>query len=154
MILMALQQVTSPGFNTPRHHRKCLPARQQMSFRGRDRQLARKGTIIVLFTSKKLIAFDVLPKGSTFNQRYFMKNIFPDLKTAKLNFWRQKTVPTFWEHMDNSVCHGGSKIMSKIQKNHIFRNVAPALFPRYTPGRFFALWDVNADPERPRVFLK
>jgi hypothetical protein len=42
MILMASQQATSLGFNTPRRPRKCLPVRQQMSFRGRGRKLARK----------------------------------------------------------------------------------------------------------------
>jgi hypothetical protein len=35
-------QAASSGFNTLRHPRKCLPARQQMSFRGSDRQLAQK----------------------------------------------------------------------------------------------------------------
>jgi hypothetical protein len=39
--LTASQQATSHGFSTPCHPRKYLPVRQQMSFRGRGRQLAR-----------------------------------------------------------------------------------------------------------------
>jgi hypothetical protein len=36
-----IAEAMSPGFNTPRDPRKCLPVRQQISFRGRGRQLAR-----------------------------------------------------------------------------------------------------------------
>jgi hypothetical protein len=91
MILMALQQAASPGFNSPQHSRKCLLVRQQILFRPRGRQLARKTMIAAFFTAKKLIVFDVLPRGGTFNQLYFINGIFPDLKTANLNFRRQKT---------------------------------------------------------------
>jgi hypothetical protein len=45
----------------------------------------------VFFTPEKLVMFDVLPRCSTFNQLYFIDNIFLDLKTANLNFRRQKT---------------------------------------------------------------
>jgi hypothetical protein len=69
--------------------------------------------ITVFFTTKKLIVLDVLPRGSTFNQLYFIKNIFPDLKTANLNFRRQKIGSTFWPHTDNSTCHDWSKVTSK-----------------------------------------
>jgi hypothetical protein len=41
--------------------------------------------ITVYFTAMKLTVLDVLPTGSTFNQLYFIKDIFPDLKTANLN---------------------------------------------------------------------
>jgi hypothetical protein len=58
--------------------------------------------ITVFFTAKKLIRFDVLPRGSTLNQPYFVKNIFPDLQTTNLNFQRQKTGSDFWARMDNS----------------------------------------------------
>jgi hypothetical protein len=37
-----------------------------------------KTIITVFFTTKKLVVFDVLPRGSTFNQQYFINNIFPD----------------------------------------------------------------------------
>jgi hypothetical protein len=116
MILMTWQQATSPGFHTPRHPRKYLPIRQQMSFRGRGRQLAGKIMMMVFFTAKKLIGFDVLPRDSTFNQLYFINNIFTDLKTANLNFRRQKTGLTFSVHMDRSMCHDGSKVHQKLRR--------------------------------------
>jgi hypothetical protein len=48
-----------------------------------------KTMVTVFFTAKKLIMFDVLLRGSTFNQLYFINNISPDLKTANLKFWCQ-----------------------------------------------------------------
>jgi hypothetical protein len=54
-----------------------------------------KTMITVFFTVKKLIALDVLPRGSTFKQLYFINNIFPDLKIANLKFGRQKTESAF-----------------------------------------------------------
>jgi hypothetical protein len=50
-----------------------------------------KTMITVFFTAEKLIVFDVLPRGSTFSQLYFINNIFPDSKTTNLKFRRQKT---------------------------------------------------------------
>jgi hypothetical protein len=67
MILMASQQAIRPGFNTPRHPRKYVLVRQQMSFGGRSGQLAPKPMITVFFTAKKLHVFDVIPRGSTSN---------------------------------------------------------------------------------------
>jgi histone-lysine N-methyltransferase SETMAR len=90
---------------------------------------ANRTGITVSFTAKKFIVFDILPRGNTFNQRYFINNIFLDLKTAHLNFRRQKTGSAFWVHVDNSMCHNGSKVTSKIKKNHILG----MLHPPYSP---------------------
>jgi hypothetical protein len=51
--------------------------------------------ITVFFAAKKLIVFDVLPRGNTFNQLYFINNTFPDLKIANLNFRCQNGRSTF-----------------------------------------------------------
>jgi histone-lysine N-methyltransferase SETMAR len=96
--------------------------------------------IAMFFTAKKFILFDVLPRGSTFNQMYFTNTIFPDLKTANLNFRRQKTKPTFWVYMDNSMCHNGSKVTSKTKKNHISRIRHPAYSPDVSPCNFWFFW--------------
>jgi hypothetical protein len=93
--------------------------------------------IPVFSTAKKLTVFDVLPRGSTFNQLYFINNIFPDLTTANLNFRRQKTGSTFWVHMDNSMRHKGSKVTSKIKKNHILRTPHPLYSPDISPCDFW-----------------
>jgi hypothetical protein len=92
---------------------------QQMSFRGRGRQLARKSLISVSFSAKKPIVFDVLLRNGTFNQLYSINSIFPGLKTTNLSFWPQKTELIFRVHMDNSMCHNGSKVTLKIKKNRI-----------------------------------
>jgi hypothetical protein len=76
---------------------------------------AKKIMITVCFTAKKLLMFDVLPEDSTFNQLYFINNIFPDLKTVNLKFRRQKTGSTLWVRMDNSVRHHGPKVTSKLR---------------------------------------
>jgi hypothetical protein len=77
---------------------------------------AKQTMITVFFTIKKLIMFDVLPRHSTFNQLHFINKIFPDLKTVNLNFRRQKTGSTFGVHMDTSMCHGRSKVPSKLRR--------------------------------------
>jgi hypothetical protein len=135
MIFMALQQATSPGFNTPQHPRKCLLVRQQMSFRGRGRRWRENNT--VFFTAKKFMVFDVLPRGSIFNQLYFTNNMFPDLETANLNFQHQKGGSNFWVHMKLSMCESGSKIMSKIKKNHISRMPYPPDSPYISLRNFW-----------------
>jgi hypothetical protein len=91
MILMAPPQATSSGFNTPCHPQKGRPVRQPMSFLGHAGQPAGKTMITVFFTTKILIVFSALPRGSTLNQRYFINNTFPDLERANLNCQRQKT---------------------------------------------------------------
>jgi hypothetical protein len=83
--------------------------------------------ITVFLTAKKLIALDILQRASTFSVLYFINYIFPDLKIADLNFWRQKTGLTFWVHMDNYIRHNRSKVTSKIKKNHISRIPRPPI---------------------------
>jgi hypothetical protein len=90
---------------------------------------AKETLVTVFFTAEKLITLPVLPRGSPFSQPDFINNIFPDLKTANLIFRRQKTGSAFWMHMNNAMCHRGSKAISKIQKNHISRMPRPPYSP-------------------------
>jgi hypothetical protein len=59
--------------------------------------------MMIFFTACQLIMLDVLPKGSKFNQQYFVDDVFPDLKMENLNFRRRRPLATFWVHMDNSM---------------------------------------------------
>jgi hypothetical protein len=86
---------------------------------------AKKTLIKVFFTAKKPIVLAVFRRDSIFNQLYFINNIFPDFKTVNLICQRQKIGLTLWVHMKNSMCHNGSKVMSKIQKNRISRMPHP-----------------------------
>jgi hypothetical protein len=72
--------------------------------------------IRAFFTAKKLIMFDDLLRGSTFNQLYFINNIFPDLETGNLNFRRQKTGSTLWVQMDHFMWHDGRKLRQKLRR--------------------------------------
>jgi hypothetical protein len=106
--------------------------------------------ITMFFTAKKLIMLDVFPKRSTFNQLYFINNIFPDLKTASLNFRHQRTGSTFWAHMGNSMCHNGLKVTSKIKKNYISRMLDPPYSRDRSPrdsGLFGMLRQILRDGE-------
>jgi hypothetical protein len=80
---------------------------------------AKTTMITVFFTAKELIVLGVLPRGSIFNQLYFINRIFPDVTTTNLIFRRQKTAITFWVQTDNSICHNGSNVTSKMKKNPI-----------------------------------
>jgi hypothetical protein len=93
--------------------------------------------ITVFFTAKTLIMSDVLPRGSAFNQLYFINTIFPDLQTADLTFRHQKTRSTFWLHTENSMCHNGSKVTSKMKKNRISRMLCPPYSPDISPCDFW-----------------
>jgi hypothetical protein len=54
-----------------------------------------KAMIMILFTARQLILLDVLPKGSKFNQQYFIDYVLPDLKMENRNFCRRMPLATF-----------------------------------------------------------
>jgi hypothetical protein len=73
---------------------------------------AKETMMTIFFTARQLILLDVLPKGSKFNQQYFIDYVFPDLKTENWTFRRRMPLATFWVHTDNSMGHNGSKVVS------------------------------------------
>jgi hypothetical protein len=97
---------------------------------------AKRTMIEPFFTARKLIVLEVLPKGRKFKQQYFIDYIFPDLKRANMNFHRREIGRTFWVHMDNSLCHNGSKITSKFAKHHFSRMPHPPDSPDIRPCDF------------------
>jgi hypothetical protein len=90
---------------------------------------AKKAMIMIFFTGRQLTLLDVLPKGSRFNQQYLIDSVFPDLKTENRNFRGRMPRPTFWVHMDNSMCHNWSTVVLKFDKHHLAR----LLHPPYSP---------------------
>jgi hypothetical protein len=78
-----------------------------------------KTMVTIFFTARQLIRLDVLPKGSKFNQQYFIDYAYPCFKTENRKFRRRMPLATFWVHMDNSVCHNRSKVVSTFDKHHI-----------------------------------
>jgi hypothetical protein len=49
----------------------------------------------IFFTACQLILLEVLPKGSKFDQQYFVDYVFPDLKMENQNLRRRMPVATF-----------------------------------------------------------
>jgi histone-lysine N-methyltransferase SETMAR len=97
----------------------------------------KKTMITVFFTGRKLIVLDILPKGSRFNQLYFVDYIFPDLERENRNFHRRIPDATFCVHMDNSMCHNGSKVAAKFEKYHVIRSPHPPYSPDTSPCDFW-----------------
>jgi histone-lysine N-methyltransferase SETMAR len=139
------QHTTAPSKTFARSAADIIPRTRQAR--------ERKTMITVFFTAKKLILFDVLPRGSTFNQLYFINNVFPEFKTADLNFRCQKTGSTFWVHIDSSMCHNESKVTSKIKKNHISKMSHSPYSPDMSPCDFW-LFGMLKQILRSRVFLE
>jgi histone-lysine N-methyltransferase SETMAR len=140
MTLKELQRVISPNSGTVIHLKQCLRGRHPRLFQGRGKQLVRKIMITIFFTACQLILLDVLPKGSKFNQQYFIDHVFPDLKMENRNFGRRMPLATFWVHMDNSMCYNGSKVVSKFDKHHIARLPHPPYSPDLSPCNFWLFW--------------
>lgn len=79
----------------------------------------KESMITLFFTERKLIVLSVLPKDRKYDQLYFVRNIFPDLKKANMKYQRRKPGSAFWVQMDNSMYRNGSKIDSKFGKHGV-----------------------------------
>jgi hypothetical protein len=78
---------------------------------------AKKTMITIFFTARQLIMLDVLPKGSKFNQQYFIDYVPSDLKTENRNFRCRMQIATFgctwiiqWVTMGQNSCHNSTSI--------------------------------------------
>jgi hypothetical protein len=60
-----------------------------------------KTTVAIFFTSTGLLVLNVLPKGTKFNQDYFIDTVLPNLHSEKRRIARRKGLPSFSVHMDN-----------------------------------------------------
>jgi hypothetical protein len=86
------------------HCKVCAQSRAEVIERTRQPIGAKHAMITVFFTAQKLIVFDVLPKDSKFNYRYFINYGLPGLTNAFLNFRGRMSQLIFWMHMNSSLC--------------------------------------------------
>jgi hypothetical protein len=94
------------------------------------REISGQQTLLPIFVpSRRLLVLKPLPKGTQFNQGYFVDATFPGLCNEKRRISRKKSFPAFSVHMDNSMCHNGNKISEKLTKGSIER----APHPLYSP---------------------
>jgi histone-lysine N-methyltransferase SETMAR len=135
--LKELQQVMSPGSGTVIHLEQCLRGRHPRLFQGRGKQLARREQRERFLHCTSIVPVGCTIKGSKFNQQYFIDYVFLDLKTENQNFRRRMLLATFWVHMDNSMCHDGSKVVLKFDKHRIERSPHPPYSRDLSPCDFW-----------------
>jgi hypothetical protein len=81
--------------------------------------------VTIIFTSTRLLVLNFLPKGTKFNQDYFIDTVLPNLYSGKRRITRRKGLPSFPVHMDNLMCHNDAKFTEKLEKRHITRASHP-----------------------------
>jgi histone-lysine N-methyltransferase SETMAR len=109
---------------------------------------AKKTMVTIFFTSTRFLVLNFLPKGTKFNQDYFIDTVLPNLYSEKRRIARRKGLPSFSVHVDNSMCHNGAMITEKLEKRHIARAPHSPYLPDLSPCDF---WDLEAEVKE-RVF--
>jgi histone-lysine N-methyltransferase SETMAR len=98
---------------------------------------AKKTRVTIFFISTRLLMLNFLPKGTKFNQDYFIDTVLPNLYSEKRRIARCKGVLCFSAHMDNSMCHNGARITEKLEKRNITRAPHPPDSPDLSPCDFW-----------------
>jgi hypothetical protein len=93
--------------------------------------------ITIFFTSRRLLVLEALPKGTKFNQDYFIQCIYPRLYREKTRISRKTDFPAFLVHMHNSMCHNGRKVSEKFAQRSIERAPHPPYSPDISPCDFW-----------------
>jgi hypothetical protein len=91
----------------------------------------------IFFPSIRLLVLKALPKGTTFNQDYFVDAIFPGLYNEKRRISCKEGFPAFSAHMHHSMCNNGNKISEKLAKRSIERAPHPPYSPDISPCDFW-----------------
>jgi hypothetical protein len=90
-------------------------------------------TMFAIFSpSRRLRVLEAGPKGTKFNQDYFIDAIFPELHNNKTRI-SSEGFPTFSVHIDNSMCHNRDKISEKLANRSIERAPHPPYSPDISP---------------------
>jgi hypothetical protein len=96
-----------------------------------------KTMITIFIPSRRFLIPAALPKGTKFNQNYFIAAIFPGLYNEKRRISRKDGFPASSVHMDNSMCHHGNKISEKLAKQSLERAPHPSYSPDISPCDFW-----------------
>jgi histone-lysine N-methyltransferase SETMAR len=97
------------------------------------------------------LVLNFLPKGTKFNQNYFIDTVLPNLYSEKRRTARRKGLLSFSVHMDNSMCHKGAKIIEKLEKQHVVRDPHPPYSPDLSPCDCW-LFGISKQKMKQRVF--
>jgi hypothetical protein len=82
------------------------------------------------------LILDALPKGSKYNQDYFIDNILRALNQVRTRNARLKVTPTPMMHINDSIYHNGTKITEKISLKGLERASHPTYLPNINPCDF------------------
>jgi hypothetical protein len=77
-----------------------MPAREVVP-RTKQNSSAKKTMVTIFFTSTGLLVLNFLPKGTKFNQDYFIDTALPNLYSEKRRIARRKGLPNFSVYVDN-----------------------------------------------------
>jgi hypothetical protein len=78
-----------------------------------------------------------IPKGTKFNQGYFIDAVFSDLSSERARIAKCKGLPSFSVQISNSMCHHGAEITEKHRKKHIARAPHSPSSPDLSPCDFW-----------------
>jgi hypothetical protein len=103
-----------------------------------QRAISCKKVLITLFTATGRLILDVPPKGSKYNQDYFIDNILPALNQVRIENGHHKVTTTLIVHIDDSICHHMAKGTEKMSSKRLERACHLAYSPDISPCDFSA----------------
>lgn len=98
---------------------------------------SKKCMITIAFSGNRLYCLDGLPKGTKFNQDYFIENILSTIVENIKNSKNRTSIKLFEIHMDNCKIHNGSKSKTFLQIKKLNRVPHPAYSPDISPCDFW-----------------
>jgi hypothetical protein len=84
------------------------------------------------------LILDALPKGSKYNQDYSLDNLLPALNQVRARNGRLKVALTLMMHMDNSMCHTGTKTAENMSSKGLRQASNSGYSPDISPSDFWA----------------
>jgi hypothetical protein len=99
----------------------------------------KKTRFTIVFTNRKLLVAEYLPKGQKYNQDYCISDILPELERKKMRHKRRKQGPTYSVHMDHSKNHDGGKIQEKFDTKGLAHSPHPPYSSDLSPCDLWVL---------------
>jgi hypothetical protein len=98
------------------------------------RDISGQKTMVARFlTSTRLLVLEALPKGTKFNQEYFIDAIFPGLYDEQRQISCKQGFPDFSVYMDKSMRQNGHKVAAELTHRSIARDTDPSYSPDVSP---------------------
>jgi hypothetical protein len=112
-------------------------SRDSVTPRIRPDNSTKKTKLTRFFTSRKLLVLDTLPKGQKYDHDYLVQKVIPELQCERSRFARRKTLVEFAAHLDNSICHNGTKVTNALDKANVIQAPHAVYSPELSPCDFW-----------------